>query len=286
MHDNGLVQYFREHKNEFGYLKTKELRFPQYYGEDDEEYLQFLETPTQLYFKKRSEKDTTDAEVLLSQIYKNAGFDTALYVPALDKRRKPIVLSNDVRTPTSVLSNDLHRKIAYENRGRMYQECIPQKGEHPFILPEYLTDSAIVTTFKMNAFDVASRNFDRHFYNYLYDNPNPIGQFDDIKLFDYGHSGYAFSGLTSGFLAPKDIEYPNLFFTGEEKPYGEMIWQLRNNDVVKQYISRHQLGEEVGKVDVAGTAKDIEQTIGYTVSPKYVDFLSRSFEQTANDLTK
>ena len=37
MHDNGLVQYFREHKNEFGQLKTKELRFPQYYGEDDEE---------------------------------------------------------------------------------------------------------------------------------------------------------------------------------------------------------------------------------------------------------
>ena len=42
MHDNGLVQYFREHKNEFGQLKTKELRFPQYYGEDDEEYLHSL----------------------------------------------------------------------------------------------------------------------------------------------------------------------------------------------------------------------------------------------------
>ena len=286
MHDNGLVQYFREHKNEFGQLKTKELRFPQYYGEDDEEYLQFLETPTQLYFKKETDKDTADAEVLLSQIYKNAGFDTALYVPALDKKRRSVVLSNDVRTPTSILPHDLHRKIRYENRGSRPHECVPQKGEFPFILPEYLTGNAITTMFEMNAFDLASKNFDRHFYNYLYDNLNPIGQYDSLKLFDYGQSGYAFIGLTSGFLNPKNMDYPNLFFTGDEKPYEEMVWQLRNNDVVKEYTSRTALAEKIGRVDVGATAKDIEQTIGYTINPQYVDFLSRSFEQTATDLTK
>ncbi|MBR4002663.1 MAG: hypothetical protein IKI95_01155 [Clostridia bacterium] len=286
MYDNGLVQYFREHKNELGQLKTKELRFPQYYGEDDEECLQFLKTPSQLYFKKRADKDSADAEVLLSQIYKNAGFDTALYVPALDKKRKPIVLSNDVRSQTSIDADLLYKQIARDNPGSSHYECVPQKGEFPFVLPEYLTDRAIKTTFEMNAFDLASKNFDRHSFNYLYDNPNPLGQYDDIKLFDYGHSGYAFGGLSCGFLTQSDIVYPNQFLTGHDKPYQEMVWQLKNNAVVKQYVSSSTLGEMVGSVDVEATARDIKESIGYTVSPQYVDFLTRSFEQTATDLTK
>ena len=65
-----------------------------------------------------------------------------------------------------------------------------------------------------------------------------------------------------------------------------MVWQLKNNDVVKQYISSTTLGEMVGNVNVGETARDIKESIGYTVNPQYVDFLTRSFEQTATDLTK
>jgi len=65
-----------------------------------------------------------------------------------------------------------------------------------------------------------------------------------------------------------------------------MIWQLRHNDTVKQYISSHQLAEELGSVDVAGTAKEIKETLNYTVHPQYVEFLTQTFDQAANDLAK
>ncbi|MBR4002664.1 MAG: hypothetical protein IKI95_01160 [Clostridia bacterium] len=286
MVDNGIMQYYREHRTKLGYLKTRELPFPQYYGKDEEEYLEFMKTPSQLYFKKEVDKDACDAEVLLSQIYKKAGFDTALYFPALDKRSKHIVLSNDVRSATSIDAFQLHKKIGKENPGYGYHECVPQKGEFPFILPEYLTENAIRNIFRMNAFDVGSFNTDRHFANYIYDYPNALGQYNDIKLFDYGQSGYIFSGSTSGFLSQRDVEFPNLFFTGDEKTYEQMIWQLRHNDTVKQYISSHQLAEELGNVDVAGTAQEIKETLNYTVHPQYVEFLTQTFDQAANDLAK
>ena len=286
MIDNGIMQYYREHRTKLGCLKTRELPFPQYYGEDEEEYLEFMKTPTQLYFKKEAEKDTADAEILLSQIYKKAGFDTALYFPALDKRSKRIVLSNDVRSEHSIAAFELHKKIGKQHPGHKFHECVPENGEYPFILPQYLAPKAITNTFRMNGYDVASFNTDRHFANYMYDYPNIFGKYGDIKLYDFGQSGYIFSGANSGFLTQRDVEFPNLFGDGEEKNYEQMIWQLRNNQTVSKYVSSRELGEEIGNVDIYGTARDIKEELGYTIHPQYIDFLSRSFEQTATDLTK
>ena len=286
MIDNGIMQYYREHRSKLGYLKTKELPFPQFYGEGDEEFLEFMQTPTQLFFKKEVDKDASDAEVLLSQIYKKAGFDTALYFPALDRRSKRIVLSNDVRSVSSIEAVELHRKIGKQHPEHKFHECVPVSDEYPFLLPQYLTKNAIRNTFRMNAFDVGSFNTDRHFGNYMYDYPKLFGKYDDIKLYDYGQSGYIFSGANSGFLSQRDVEFPNLFGDGDEKNYNQMIWQLKNNQTVKQYVSSHELAEELGNVDVFGAAQEIKETVGYTIHPQYIDFLSRSFEQTANDLTK
>ena len=286
MIDNGIMQYYREHRTKLGYLKTRELPFPQYYGEDEEQYLEFMQTPTQLFFKKEVDKDTSDAEILLSQIYKKAGFDTALYFPALDRRNKHIVLSNDVRSPNSIAAFEFHKKIGKQHPEHKFYECVPENGEYPFLLPQYLTANAIKNTFRMNAYDVGSFNTDRHFANYIYDYPNMLGKFGDIRLYDYGQSGYIFSGSVSGMLSQRDVEFPNLFGDGEEKTYDQMIWQLKNNQTVRQYVSSHELAEELGNVDVWGTAQEIKEAIGYKVHPQYVDFLSTTFEQTANDLIK
>ena len=65
-----------------------------------------------------------------------------------------------------------------------------------------------------------------------------------------------------------------------------MIDRIKHDEFVSSVVDLKQIGEEMGSIDVKGTALDIARTTGYVVEPNYVDFLTKSFHQTADLLVK
>ena len=285
MHDNGLMEYYRSFANKQGYLKTSEIPGFKVYA--DRKYQEHLETPSHLYFAKTGQKDKIDAEVLLSQIYKNAGFDTAIYTPILNSQGARMVASNNIATATS----DEALKLVEDMRGFSPTQVqknlgfIPQKTEGS-VIEKYFTPSALTTLIELYGFDVAAKNYDRNLLNFFVDSSREDGLIDNIGVFDFGQSGCAFTGIVSGIQDESKLPYRNVFADGTTKTRGEILEQFKTNETVLTYTSPNTIAEKIGSVDVVATATDIKQSIGYEINPQYVDFVASSFNTFANDLVK
>ena len=288
MHDNGLLQYYREHKNSKGYLKVKELGFEQQFGEGDEHYMEFLKTPKARFHLKQSLKNMSDAEILLSQIYKKAGFDTTLYTPIVDNFGDKCVASNDVKGVNVGYPYQLLEKIRNTHNYEDFAECIPFKKDGLFLLPQYYTKDAIREYLKLNLFDMASKNTDRHFGNF-FQVTGKDGKVTGFKLFDFAQSGenyYAEALCRIDRREDPSFNYYNLFTDGENKTRVEMLEQFKSNETIAPIINTKEVAEEIGSVDPNAVAKDIKQTIGYTVDQGYVDYIARSFDNMAEDFVQ
>ena len=65
-----------------------------------------------------------------------------------------------------------------------------------------------------------------------------------------------------------------------------MIEQFKINETIAPIIDVKQAAEEIGNINPNEVAKDIKQATGYTVDQGYVDYISKSFDNMAEDLTQ
>ncbi len=319
MEDNGVLQYYREHRNRQGFLKTKEIDAEQYNGSGVEEaFFRYLKTPNgrRFYRKECYDKLSMDAEIILSQIYAKAGLKTAIYTPAIDIKDKRVVLSNDVESPMTIPAHVYYKQIIEANPDEPFAECIPPHYVKDYPLKHYFTNSAFRDKFTMDILDIGAENTDRHQGNYLWRrvNPNLAQKFpykaqpltpphgpvlknsagrvypavvDHIVLYDYGESATMYTAYRkSPYFEEEDITYPNIFTNGCEKTREQMIEQLLFNPNVQDIMTGEEMAEIAGNVNPGEIARDIKGTIGYKIDQGYVDYLSSSFDSLAKDLTK
>lgn len=290
MYDNGLImEHYRTEAARRGILDLKKTPYSQRWGKGVEQYLEFLSTPQGRYYVKEDDKPGCDAEVLLSQIYKRAGLNSAIYTPAKDHYGKNVVLSNDIKTQSNLYAYDFLRKIRNQNPGNSMADGLPMdKRAFPGVnLTRFLTREGIRQLLTMNTLDVASYNDDRHLSNFIF-NINALGKANGISVFDYGESGHNFRDArdSGSVLSQEHLTYPNLFNCGHELSRGGIVNQLKNNESTLPYIKPDELAEIVGGIDPVSVARDVKGDIGYKINQRYVDTIASSFDQMAEDLSQ
>ena len=288
MHDNGLLKYYRHKAYRDGFLSAKDFRLK------EEDSIQNwhattvkCKSPVGEFYKKFKHyfcKEMADAEILLSQLAKTFGLDTALYFPVEENGHQFVVCDN-VFKPDTIVAREFHDKIA-EQQGdgvtgitSFMQQ--PFSDKNPIV--QHFYKEALAQRVKTRVLDSAAYNPDRQDCNYLYSLHNKKAS--GVVLFDYERSGLEASRI---------MHYGSeLTFGGYANDFGERnltrlgaIEVLKRDDFVHSVADLKLIGEQLGNIDVKDTALDISRTTGYCVEPKYVDMVSRSFDQTANLLVK
>lgn len=288
MHDNGLLKYYRHKAYRDGFLSAKDFKLKEDISiENWHATTVRCKSPVGDFYKKFKHyfcKEMADAEILLSQLYKTAGLETALYFP-VEENGHQFVVCNNVFTPETIEARAYHDRIAEEQGGNTIGISSfmsePFSDKNPVV--KYFYKKALAERVKTRVLDSASYNPDRQDCNYLYSLRN--GRADGVVLFDYERSGLEASRI---------MHYGSeLSFGGYANDFGfknmsrlEAIDALKKDEFVHSVADLKEIGEEIGKIDVKGTALDITRTTGYCVEQKYVDMISRSFDQTADLLVK
>ena len=272
------------------------------------------------FFKRCDSKYQMDAEILLSQVYAKAGFDTALYVPATLREKSGHetfgVMSNDIsgKRTLRLKPNFCGENLYERDRMNFHNEKVRQDRKddigdngyffRDFVLynklqrgqdkaPKFFTHEACREIIKMRLFDVATFNGDRHTGNMFCD-INLRKHVTGISLFDYGWSGDVYQQYKEDGtdIYGWEFKYYNEFPDSDEhiayifdKSRFSMARQFRSNETLSKYMSNNELVDTLQKIDIKGTARDIEDTIGYEVDPGYQDKLCESIEKLAMEVT-
>ena len=107
MKDNGLLAFYKEQKESGKLLCLKKLPIV---SMDTEGYVSTVNVTTQpnkvvKYYLKTSGALERISEILLSQIYAKAGFETSTYLPILDSSEIKVI-SEEAETENVVLANN------------------------------------------------------------------------------------------------------------------------------------------------------------------------------------
>jgi len=271
------------------------------------------------FFKHCDSKYQMDAEILLSQVYAKAGFDTALYVPATLHAKSGYetfgVISNDIsgKRTFSLKPNFCGDNFYERDRMNFHGEKVRQDRKddigdngyffRDFVLynklqsdpdkaPKFFTPKACREMIKMRLFDLATFNGDRHTGN-MFCNINIRKHVTGISLYDYGWSGDVYQQYKEdgADIYGWDYKYCNEFPESEEhssyvfgKTRFSMASEFRSNETLAKYFSNDELVDTLHKIDIKATARDIEDTIGYEVDPGYQDKLCESIEKLAEEI--
>ena len=287
MKDNGLLEYYKYRAYREGFLEVKPLRFveEQTQRRDFENVVRCSSPLGRFYKKFRSyfSKESADAEILLSQVYSQAGLSSTIYIPAIQDN-KPFLLCNDISSASIVQAEQFHREVASK------VGCDELTASKPFAstkskeVLDYFAHKALYQKIKMRTLDCGTYNADRKDSNYFY-GVNELGQAQDVYTIDYERSGIASRNILSfGSRCQSSCKYPNDF--GPDVSRIDVIDQIKRNEMVASVVSLPQIAEEIGSVNVKETALDISRTTGYVVEPKYVDLIAKSLNQTAEMLIK
>lgn len=299
MIDNGLLKYYSKYSDEFGRLRYDNIkkagiknishRRPIIKSRIREglfrkgDVFYYQKQLGGFYSKDRNEaEDFVDAEVLLSQIYAKAGFNTAIYLPTIDKDNLLGVVSNDISTKQSETMHDFYNLIMcnpYE-----YGKGVSEKD---LKLQQYFEEKAFRDYVRMHVFDVACGNTDRHGNNLFVDvkkTESGLLVAEEVSLFDYGHSICYLNNLYN--LQVGSYCFCNGLGNGNIKTKQEMIEEFKNNEYVNMFYTPVQLSEMLGNIDVVGTAKDIKQTTNYEIDDDLVTKFARLIDDTAESLIK
>lgn len=289
MKDNGLLEHYRSFVSKKGFVDVDKLPM-----QSGLEYIGFgnhIQTLTDESGKKYYVKKCTDteqcAEVLLSQVFSNSGFNSAIYLPA----GKNKVISNDIGRNGEVAQNFFLRKVAEERAQkdpRSAEVLLNSLDVNARTLGlgcadryvKYMIPECAEKYFEMRGFDVAAKNTDRHLYNYFFES-NSEGLASQLNLFDYGFS--AINHKNPVFLEPN---YCSMIGGLVHCDRDLLLWQLAHHDDVTKFVNSQELAEKIGSVDIIGTAKDITQTTGFKFDQRYVDNMAHSFCVTANNLAQ
>lgn len=283
MFDNGLIKYYQTGYSADGVLNLKRFSRCQHLFKDG--VLKLFITPNCQYFSKTGTKEELDAEILLSQVYARAGFDTTFYTPAIDTKDNQVVLSNSVASK-GMVAQEFFNKVKSENRGGFPWGF--SYGSSVFsTLPDFMTKQGARDVLKMTLFDVASANFDRSKGNYII-KTSPEGKADGVVLYDYGASGVSSIALStkSAPFYESEITYQNLFNDYEGLTRNQIVREFKTNESALSFISPVELAESLGSVNPVEIARDIKSEIGYQVEPEYADFIASNYNNFAEQLVQ
>ena len=301
MIDNGLLKYYPEYFDEFGRLqyfrfrKINEKSIPCHdvkKAQLKDKFFTKVNLGTFYYEKDfiedysyiNAHKDKANSEILLSQIFANEGFNTAIYLPTVSEDKITCAVSNDISKPNSMLMVDyvdLAQKT-YENFKNPFRN---DKSYSPkeLCLQTYFKEKALRDYVKMHVLDVACGNIDRDFRNFIVDveeDENNLPIIQDIRLFDYAQAGL-YSYPEYSYLC-----FVNGLGNGKSKNMQQMIEEFKSNELVNRFYSPSELSEMLGNIDVVETARDIKQTINYEIDDGLVTKFARLIDDTAEGLIK
>lgn len=290
MHDNGLLKYYSKFADEYGRLKTYEVKDLKLLKNSDNNINTFAKKDGNIskqFFEKKCNpiKSEGYSEIMQSQIFKANGLNSAIYLPSTDKIGSFSVISDDILLDNSkkmyeyivsallnrdYLCNPYDKVCDYKPSEINFEKIFTHNGMKEFILA--------------HALDVAGGNLDRHTGNFGVDvvkDKDGLELVDSLRFYDHA--------LT--FLDyPKEREnlfhFENGLGFGPSKTRGEMIAILRNCPHVSSYYSPNELAEIVGNVDIRGIAKDIKEQTNFIIDNNYLNRAEESYFNTAQDLVK
>ena len=274
MLDNGLLKYYKTIGDMRGRLRVNKIpnlsTLAKRFG------VRKYEIEGKEYFCKDREKSMVEAEVLISQLYPQLGIPSAIYIPAnRTYNDNESVISNSVRSENNNSGVYFLKHLLALEEGRNRR------------IHKFFTSDCVKQIATMQALDLATANCDRHEGNFFIQTEDPFGKgkAEGITTIDYGASG---AGIDHGH----SLRYYN-YFNREGATYIHSSWQdviedLKSKKAVLSVVRPQELAETVGKgIDlIPKTAQDIKETIGYEVSPNYVEALQRSFEEVAEELER
>lgn len=284
MIDNGLLKKGANFLNKSGEFCLYKKRWYDFHSVSKWTYSCRDKKTTQKYFVKDCSPREQTAEVLLSQIYAKHGFTTTIALPANDGK----IITNDIaEKQKGERVYDFFVRKALRDRAmfspdavaRIINDTCDVKDLKSASIPrweELFTKEALTNRFRWDGFTIASGNSDDHLGNaVVYKNDKDVAY--DIGHYDFGDAG----DKCDCFLTKK---YYAFYDDKLEVDRNTFLTSLAQDQQITKYINPQQLANEIGSVDVLGTAQDITQTIGFSLEQPVVDTIARSFNQTAEDL--
>ncbi len=317
MYDNGLLQYYQSLKSQKGFLDATQLGVDINLKLKNGKVRRGTINGKSYYLKSaikahKVNESFYDAEILLSQIYNKAGIESAVYLPATFSDGEFLV-SNDVEREDVVLAS----KYLYTSLKGAKSVSIPfLAGEEDLkVKPtKFYTKQAMQQQTKMRILDAITCNYDRHRDNFFYtlrrplDEPSsketeesalPVGsqivnyfkhlvpnKATDVVAIDFGISGNLMPLLNYG------EQYASLFdsyyndFSRRTMHRDEMIDRISSDENLASLIDKKEFAETLGGINPYGVAQEIQDTIGYTINPTYLNFLDHSFSEMAENLSR
>lgn len=319
MFDNGLLENYPFFASSKGFLKMRNLNYK--FLESDRFFVvQKYSLGEGKYYFKKEKSDEIDSQVLLSQIYKKAGLNSAIYLPSLSPQNHRGTISNDITSssnisakqfffnlyklyPKEVVDGELvrHTKSSGDEtqivlncneslRSKLMMfdhsvkspslEQFEKTSQPPFKFVELFTKEGMRDFIKMHLFDTASSNTDRNSSNFYFEYNNE-GKICGITTIDHSMSQESIL-----------YDYPDYAvfcnFLGEpcETDRRGMITELKENETVQDFLPVSEMAEMVGNIDVVDAAREIKNETGYSVNSEYVEYLAISYDKLANDLAK
>ena len=311
MIDNGLLKYYPLFASKQGFVKMRAMKYqfvrPEYY-----DIVKKYTCQDGAFYFKEERRDEIDSQVLLSQIYKKAGVNSAIYLPSLDPQNHRGTISNDIKTssnisgrdffsilyqtyPKEVLNGELvkHTKSSkpkFDSKSRdkmmMFDKDIvsPSLTDYDktadgekFDFVSLFTKDGMRAFIKMHLFDVASSNIDRNSSNFYFE-IDKNGKICDVTTIDHSVSQECTRWGAEDFYS----------FIGEpmETDRQGMLFEFRENETVQDFITPQEMAEEIGSISVVSVAQEIKQETGYKINQNYVNCLAHSYENLAEDLVK
>jgi len=310
MVDNGLIEKYFKNKDLSEHGAT--FHVDKITSAVSKHVIEKSDSKVENFYFKSSIKENSDAEILLSQVYAKAGFNTAIYLPVTMTSSEggmlKGVISNDVSTVEKTIDPKMQFLKFYGATPNIEKTLSAAEYGPRLILPyeinQYTAQIAndnlgfsydcIRQILKMRLFDVGALNEDRHFNNFFY-KFDAEGKADSIALIDHGYSyfGYKDYERNAHDIFYSCTQYYNDFLTPRDfilhirnKSRNGMIDNFKHNESMQEYITPRELVETLEQVDVKATARDIYDTIGYKVGEEYVDTIAESFENLAEEVSE
>lgn len=319
MIDNGLLMHYPQLASKKGFLKTRSLDFKKMSTQVCDVAKLYFYKDSRYWFKYENKSEIA-SQVMLGQLYKQNGLNSAIYLPGLDGRNRRVSISNDIVSSHNMGGNKFFRKL-YErypkevvdgelikhDAQQRFLSSIATSGKeirsHNIILDKLVTSPSLkdfskaqdiddfdfVSFFtkdgmrdfiKMHLFDTASMNIDRNSSNF-YLEFDSAGKICGITTIDHSMSEESIL-----YDLPESALYINFLGPNSEVSREEMLFELRENETVQHFMPRQEMAEILGNVNVGQVASDITDTIGYKFDNRFKNGLAKSFDDLANDLAK
>lgn len=310
MFDNDLIKYYKNADSKDGFLNATTLGITHNATTTMHRVKRVIINGKSYYLKSLTPSSTTakqnaDAEVLLSQLYCKFGIDSTIYLPAQNKYGKFLICDDVEDKDVVTASSHLYPFVTEMENNSLPFLINPSKLNVD--LSRILTQNAMIEQTKMRVLDAASFNCDRHYANFFYrllrtpekiensqrEESSPVMQYfrnlvpnpaKEVVSIDYGISGGTLHEMAHD---REDVDGFNLYesdFSFSLITKDEFLDEVKTNEQFAELIDKKQLAEDIGNLNPSSVAEDIKQTIGYSVDPKVVDVLTKSYDDMAETL--